>query len=283
YTVARRSDGSVVAWGSNVYGQCNVPALPGGLAYVEVAAGWRHTVARRSDGSVVAWGDNVYGQCNVPVLPVGLAYVEVAAGERHTVARRSDGSVVAWGNNYYGQCNVPALPVGLAYVEVAANWRHTVARYVQRCGLGNTYCTSKVNSLGCTPRIRASGLPSSSSGQGFLVTAGRVLNQKPGLLLYGIHGPAATPFQGGFLCVAPPVRRTPAVNSFGSALPASDCTGIYAIDMNAFAIGALGGTPHPALTAGGTVVNCQWWGRDPGFPAPNNTTLTEGLEYTICP
>ena len=110
--MARRSDGSVVAWGNNACGQCNVPALPAGLTYVEVAAGDGHTVARRSDGSVVAWGNNGYGQCNVPALPAGLTYVEVAAGDDHTVARRSDGSVVAWGDNYYGQCNVPALPAG---------------------------------------------------------------------------------------------------------------------------------------------------------------------------
>ena len=126
--MARRSDGSVVAWGSNHYGQCNVPALPAGLTYVEVAAGYGHTVARRSDGSVVAWGDNQYGQCNVPALPGGLTYVEIAAGGNHTVARRSDGSVVAWGDNQYGQCNVPALPAGLTYVEIAAGGAHTVAR-----------------------------------------------------------------------------------------------------------------------------------------------------------
>ena len=126
--MARRSDGSVVAWGDNDYGQCNVPALPAGLTYVEVAAGDCHTVARRSDGSVVAWGCNGDGQCNVPALPAGLTYVEVAAGGCHTVARRSDGSVVAWGDNNYGQCNVPALPAGLTYVEVAAGGCHTVAR-----------------------------------------------------------------------------------------------------------------------------------------------------------
>src|SRR5262245_54234235 len=65
HTVVRRSDGSVVAWGDNLDGQCNVPALPPGLSYVEVAAGGLHTVARRSDGSVVACGYNANGQCNV--------------------------------------------------------------------------------------------------------------------------------------------------------------------------------------------------------------------------
>ncbi|HZN40138.1 MAG TPA: hypothetical protein VFD82_15130, partial [Planctomycetota bacterium] len=127
HTAARRSNGSVLAWGDNSFGQCNVPALPTGLSYVEVSAGRRHTVARRSDGSVVAWGDNAYGQCNVPALPAGVSYVEVAASgwniqgleTDHTVARRSDGSLVAWGHNTYGQCNVPALPPGLSYVEVA--------------------------------------------------------------------------------------------------------------------------------------------------------------------
>src|SRR6188472_907431 len=99
HTVARRVDGSVVAWGFNDYGQCDVPALSAGLSYVEVAAGAFHSAARRSDGSVVAWGENASGQCNVPALPAGLSYVEVAAGDSYTLARRSDGSVVAWGNN----------------------------------------------------------------------------------------------------------------------------------------------------------------------------------------
>jgi hypothetical protein len=85
--VARRSDGSVVAWGYNGNGQCNVPALSPGLSYVEVAAGGGHTVARRSDGSVVAWGENRGGQTHVPVVPAGLTYVEVASDYYHAVAR----------------------------------------------------------------------------------------------------------------------------------------------------------------------------------------------------
>ena len=122
YTVSLESDGSVVAWGDNGSGQCNVPPLPAGLSYVEVDAGYWHTVARRSDGSVDAWGNNSSFQCNVPPLPAGLSYAEVAAGFSHTVARLSDGSVDAWGDNDYGQCNVPALAAGLSYVEVAGGY-----------------------------------------------------------------------------------------------------------------------------------------------------------------
>ena len=108
----------------------DMPALPPGLLYVEVSAGYWHSVALRSDGRVVAWGINNNGECNVPALPPGLAYVEVAAGGWHNVALRSDGSVVAWGGNTGGQCNVPALPPGLTYVEVAAGSEAAAARNV---------------------------------------------------------------------------------------------------------------------------------------------------------
>ncbi|HTF90698.1 MAG TPA: hypothetical protein VK843_19925 [Planctomycetota bacterium] len=151
------------------------------------------------------------------------------------------------------------------------------------CGVRATYCTAKVNSIGCTPGITAAGNPSAVAVSGFIVTATQVRNQKPGVLLYGISGRAAVPFGGGFLCLQSPIRRSSPVNSGGSALPASDCSGAYVLDVCSFAHGLLGGTPLPALRIPGTLVDCQWWGRDPGFAAPSNITLSDGVEYLVCP
>ena len=73
----------------HIYGQCNVPALPAGLTYVEIAGGTFHSLARRSDGSIVGWGANAHGQCDAPALPLGTVYVEVSAAGSHTAARRA--------------------------------------------------------------------------------------------------------------------------------------------------------------------------------------------------
>lgn len=144
------------------------------------------------------------------------------------------------------------------------------------------YCTAKTSSIGCVPEIGWSGVPSASASSGFLVSAADAVNQKPGLLFYGLNGSRAAAFAGGLNCVAPPVRRGLIAYSSGSALPALDCSGVYSIDLNAFASGALGGSPDPALAVAGAHVHCQWWGRDVGAP-PNNTQLSTALQYVVGP
>jgi subtilase family protein len=151
------------------------------------------------------------------------------------------------------------------------------------CLLPVAYCAGKLNSLGCLPAIAWTGAPSTSAGSGFTIKGDNVRNNKPGLLFYGVNGPASVPFQNGTLCVASPIRRTPVVTSGGNPLPADDCSGEYAIDFNAFVVGTLGGSPLPALLVPGTQVHSQWWGRDPGFAPPDNTTLTNAVTFVMCP
>jgi hypothetical protein len=172
------------------------------------------------------------------------------------------GTGVAIGGNYYG-CGID-------------NWMCE-----QRASEVTTYCTAKVNSQGCTPTIYATGIPRATGNASFMIHANHVLNQKPGLLLYSTAGRAAMPFQSGLLCLAGPIKRSIPLSSGGSALPQADCTGVYALDMTAFARGLIGGSPSPLLSNPGQVVDVQYWGRDPGFVAPDNSTLSDALEYTV--
>lgn len=62
HTVGLKSDGTVVAVGSNDYGECNVSEWKDIIA---VSAGCNHTVGLKTDGTVVAAGENDAGQCEV--------------------------------------------------------------------------------------------------------------------------------------------------------------------------------------------------------------------------
>ena len=146
---------------------------------------------------------------------------------------------------------------------------------VPACATVTTYCTAKVNSLFCTPAISATGVASASAGSGFSINASTVISQKSGLLFYGLNGPSAGAFQGGFLCVKAPTHRTPIQNS-GGTLAGNDCTGTFAFDFNAY----ISGGADPALVQGATV-DAQYWSRDPADAF--STNLTNGIEFSICP
>jgi hypothetical protein len=137
------------------------------------------------------------------------------------------------------------------------------------------YCTPKVNSQGCVARMSSTGVPDLTPSGAFAIRADGVLNQKSGLLFYGLNGRHAGPYVGGTLCVKAPLRRTQVGSSGGNVGP-DDCSGVLTLDFNAY----LAGGADPALGAG-AVVDSQWWYRDP--VDPHRAGLSDGLEFTVLP
>jgi FG-GAP repeat protein len=179
------------------------------------------------------------------------------------------GSAVAHAGDANGDGLADVL--GATYLDATGGTHAGMVRLFSPCPFPvKTYCTAKVNSLGCTPAIAATGVASASSLAPFLITGSQIVNQKAGLLFYGAN-PAAMPFNGGTLCVAPPTKRT-AVQSSGGAPTGSSCTGVFSLDFNARIRSGI----DPALTVGEQIC-AQWWYRDgAGYG------LSDAVQFTIC-
>lgn len=129
FSLALRSDGTVVAWGDNSRGElgdgavnstgCTCIASPvqvSGLSHVvAIAAGSSLSMALLGDGTVRAWGANYGGQLGNGTTPTTTAYsdtpvavsglarvVAVAAGDYFGLALLADGTLRSWGDNSNG-------------------------------------------------------------------------------------------------------------------------------------------------------------------------------------
>ncbi|HPS02662.1 MAG TPA: hypothetical protein PLA90_14085, partial [Candidatus Sumerlaeota bacterium] len=89
---------SVVAWGSNAFGECDVPSP--NRDFVAFAGGGHHSLGLKSDGTILPWGYNSR-RFTIPSPDSGFVAVATAgiSAERN-LALRADGSVVSWGASY---------------------------------------------------------------------------------------------------------------------------------------------------------------------------------------
>jgi hypothetical protein len=119
---ARTSEGYLVCWGNNFYGQLGTgitdfvahpaPVLIAALPpVIGASVGGGHVLAWTVDGTLYGWGRNQFGEARAvlgdallpgPLFLPGLVR-KAAAGNLHSCAIFNDATLHCWGDNTYGQ------------------------------------------------------------------------------------------------------------------------------------------------------------------------------------
>lgn len=303
HSLALCSDGTLAAWGYNLYGQLgnndsSDRSLPvavttagtplAGKTVVSVSAGGYHNMALCSDGTLVTWGENNYGQLGnnstansgVPVavsvagtVLAGRTVVAVYAGHYHSLVLCSDGTLAAWGNNTYGQLgngsttqssvpvavNASGVLAGKTVVRLTAGYYHSLAAcsdgtlaawgYNSHGELGNGTTTSN------SAPVAVSTSPLTAGETFMLVAAGQSAYHNLSLV--------ATPAPAAATLTARSVTATTAV--LNGAVNANGGTAAVSFDygLDTTYGTQLAGTPATVTGSSGSAVSLELTGLTP--------------------
>lgn len=132
FSLARRADGTLWAWGTNGHGQLGIGANTGTNAtrrvpvqvgtdadWAALSAGAFHSLGLKANGTMWSWGRNNFGQLGLGFgsgtgseisntnrpTPVGTQsdWSAIEAGNFHSFGINSSGALFGWGANFYGQ------------------------------------------------------------------------------------------------------------------------------------------------------------------------------------
>jgi alpha-tubulin suppressor-like RCC1 family protein len=117
HSLGLRTNGTIYAWGYNLFGQLGnntivstsspVSVIGGFTDWCQVSSGYNHSLGVRQTGTAWAWGCNGYGQLgdnttaskSSPVSVVGgyTDWCQVSVNTQHTLGVRTNGTAWAWG------------------------------------------------------------------------------------------------------------------------------------------------------------------------------------------
>jgi hypothetical protein len=197
--------------------------------------------------------------------------------ERVSVGLQGQSSVGPWGS-YRSSSSFDAHVISFSsdatnLVPNDTNSSSDVFARVRTGPLAWTYCSAKLNSLGCMPSIGYVGSPSFAGLQEFDVTASNLRNFRTGMMFWG-RVSTAMPFQGVRMCIASPLHRTPLRDSGGN-IDVEDCSGTLSFALT---------HDYAVLNdiQSGDDIYAQYWSRDPNS-APHYTSLTDALHFVVGP
>jgi hypothetical protein len=142
------------------------------------------------------------------------------------------------------------------------------------------YCTAGTSASGCVALMSFAGIAGASAPNGFPVSVSSAEGAKVGLFFFGTYGRQANSWGNStsFQCVVPPVTRCGLL--FGTGTPGA-CNGTFTQDLNSLWCLTC---PHPEKNPGaGTLVQAQFWYRDPWNTSNTATSLSDAVEFVVGP
>jgi alpha-tubulin suppressor-like RCC1 family protein len=152
FSLALKSDGTLLAWGANSNGQLGdgtttqklTPTMVPISNVIAIAAGNLHSLAvQQPNGTLLTWGMNSNNQLGdggtttrrTSPFVVGTGFINVAGGAIHSLALKADHTVWSWGNNSSGQLgdgtlenrNVPVSSLITGATAISGGNTHSIA------------------------------------------------------------------------------------------------------------------------------------------------------------
>jgi hypothetical protein len=142
------------------------------------------------------------------------------------------------------------------------------------------YCTAGTTAAGCQAQISAVGTASATASSGFTLQATGAEGNKSGIFFFSTNGRQANSWGNGtsYQCVVTPVTRAGLITGTGTA---GLCDGTFSQDLNALWCASC---PSPPKNPGsGALVQAQLWFRDPMNTSNQTTSLSNAVEFSVCP
>lgn len=161
YSIALKTNGTLWAWGDNVYGQLgnntfgtgNFLTTPTQIGtdtdWTYVSGGKTHTMALKNNGTLWGWGQNNFGKLGDgsiidKIVPsrIGTAsdWLTVEVAINHSIALKTNGSLWTWGDNTDGKLGnglngavaAQSAPInidaGNTFLKITRGQRHTLVK-----------------------------------------------------------------------------------------------------------------------------------------------------------